>query len=936
MRFVYYIQFRSCDIKNSEEKGKLDRLEKELDKLYNDSILKDDKKRKEIESICNFGKPDKKLTVDLLRGMIENHIKSEKTNKEVIKEFFVEWSEYLKEPKKYEKYDYYSLKWVCDALGVLRGCVPMPIFVQTRTSIGHWHALISKDESNGPKRPDEGVLMHFQMQTRPGADITEFDGATLEKDEQKLHISLGRACYRSWDGRFKKEDDNSRDETSKKIDLTKKDSEESNSKWEDLKWKLHELIDIYHNKPFQTKNEKEVNTIQHTSGYFMMRKEDIKKVDKYIKVKKDNEENIANLKIELFEEDTWIANQWMKKRYDIGGVKFKEYRGLSEDEEINRKAIAFLESFPFLDTFIDELDRLHLLGCQRFFNTLNWYEFKDAARFFVGFFVKFNETYELLRDSDDAEKYLYVYMLVEDLKKPLRDLNELLNDRLVPDMIMCENVRHSRYSTGAYEMILKCYSNWLKHLRGILLDVEASHSNTEIISPTRSRSADLPFLLVPGGDSIHAHPLFRLCASFNMPVLFHVNMDKMLEINDCLALFAHEIGHYAGLIGKRHGVDTYFHMVSGTFAHQTALRLCTLHFVKTAPETAKYFISKLGKSLYEYIKEYAKEIENRKDHVRKKGLTEPDIAEILVEDIFEKIAQKEIFKNWKRGSDISALSTCEQAEVRLADAFIDLYDILGVASLISTEGHVFFGLLNNVKDEARKCKRLLSECYADMIMIRVLEMTTEEFMSTCIKAEVELNDTAANILNTHNIKNTNKDRFISTRLVCGLLQTEFDMLDIKELKDIGPTTNEEEKKKEEKLNAQTELLKKIMLIKIEKTKEKMLVEFETMEKDILDKSKTENEKAKKEQILKKMQELWSECYKSAQEIANGTDAVEAEWQIMWLRSAMYLLTAGSFIKKHLDKENNYVKKLRIKYRSIVSEENSMEQLARFLTREEDI
>lgn len=434
----------------------------------------------------------------------------------------------------------------------------------------------------------------------------------------------------------------------------------------------------------------------------------------------EDAENIINLKKQMREEETLLAQIWVNEEQDAAGELFK-----SRSDE-------YSENFPYLQDMINDISFLHAQGCRRFFYALTWKEFDTVRRFFWKFYEKLGRELQYFdnlkkeRPNDESLPY-YASMIYHSMELFRDSISSVFNERMMLDTSMRKNTHTGVYATGAYEELLKLYRRWSHSLRDLLVSfdekmVPEEHENGQDIKDSTNQ---LYFLLVPViGDGIHSHQLFPLSHSDNTLVIYRAPFDHLIKFDSAFPMFVHELGHYLGVVNRKVRINVYIQMVSYLFAWRVARALCKRNYDTTPIEALHMFINNLRDGIYDYLKFCLNrmcenpELEKQSyylQHVR-------DQCKIWFNDFlrkFIKTPEKSLPEEMKS----------------LAGAIVDLYDVLNALPLLAKEGRLFEMLLEDVvNDILGEAQLFVRECYADLLMITVLGLKDHEYLMVLLNA----------------------------------------------------------------------------------------------------------------------------------------------------------------------------------------------------------
>jgi hypothetical protein len=440
------------------------------------------------------------------------------------------------------------------------------------------------------------------------------------------------------------------------------------------------------------------------------------------------DECVIKTQEEMFIEDSLLSNAWAIEGHRKA---VKLFRKLRKDAS----------KYPFLDPLINEMDKLHMQGCSKLFYAMHSHEFEDARKFFDQLYDILADLFDELNDSNN--QLFHAKMIASGLEQILKDLSALFHDRMILDIY--ENTRPTLYATGAYENVLKRYSDWIKDLRSILCKLE----NNNNVSTDR-----LDFLLVPvERDTIHSDNLFPLSVKEPSIITYATTFDNMLNIHNALPLFTHEVGHYWGIVGRIERVKTFWSMVAYFYSVRLTRGLCLHSYSKITTNAVRTYTEQLADSLQKYF------IYRGSNEVN--GCHSLDIVEKYCKEWIDDFVERVIY------------NPSSEEERNLVEKFVKLYRGLGCTHLICKEGKLLASLSEEVTNyDIDLCKSHVRESYSDIIMIRLLKMSTEDYFRVFLSVMIENSNQLSNI--SDNIEERGQLLRDSARILSALLQLDDD------------------------------------------------------------------------------------------------------------------------------------------------------------------
>jgi len=244
-----------------------------------------------------------------------------------------------------------------------------------------------------------------------------------------------------------------------------------------------------------------------------------------------------------------LANLWLRAQHTVASLQFSRIRECAN-------------SFPLLEPYINAIDKLHIYGCQSMYYANSWHEFTGTGRFFRRFCEGLRASFEELRRLESAPYGIpqyYALMIRDAIDISLDKLSSLFGDRMVQDMAIQENTRPTTYATGAFEHLIKRYTEWVSDIRNILVDI------ADDVPESRGKDK-ISFLLLPvERDVIHTDSLFAIADVSRRIVFFELAFNQMLDIPYSVAILVHEVGHYLGRVQQSERVQVYMRMCAKRF-----------------------------------------------------------------------------------------------------------------------------------------------------------------------------------------------------------------------------------------------------------------------------------------------------------------------------------------------------------------------------------
>ena len=457
-------------------------------------------------------------------------------------------------------------------------------------------------------------------------------------------------------------------------------------------------LEIWNWRP-SASNSIEINPIESSSFHFFL-EDDISKAPVGIV-------DSVELSKQIRKEEVEIAQFWVDKQQNraIGMFSRSSKSAIYKD---------YKDEFPLLHSMINEISFLNVQGCRRFFFALTWNEFKTARAFFGKFYKRIESEFAVLCDLKGARTD-YALMLYLSMLQFKDVMSSVFNERMMLDMSMRKNTRTGIYATGAYEVVLRQYRNWIRELHALLNMFTKKACGVEV---------NMNFLLVPKIEAVpsstHLLQMSKVnddnCASTF--VIYRTSFDKMMEFDKTLALYVHEVGHYVGIVRRERRVKIYLSMVAAMLAESIARNLCRRSYVKVSVDVVEDQKNKLVKSLYNYFEAERKSMINHEkvhlDFVKRQCI-------IWYGNFLNSVH-----------SDFP-VSQAMQASLK---EFVNLYDVLNATPLLTKDGVLFIELLDQdrVDNIVDICVDIVRESWADALMLLVLNLSEDKFFDIMVSA----------------------------------------------------------------------------------------------------------------------------------------------------------------------------------------------------------
>lgn len=226
---------------------------------------------------------------------------------------------------------------------------------------------------------------------------------------------------------------------------------------------------------------------------------------------------------------------------------------------------------PLWDSFTSS----YVLACQRIATPQTWGDFADIKRYIENY-IRLVETAQkeiavidtqLDKEEDKTtihtltkEKEKHLINLQVSLAKTTDDFYMLATERLSIEFPSSEKNSTNIYEKGAYEKLIQCWSKWIEL---------CSSLGTKLSSST----SELSFAIVP-------YTYCQTKSTLNFPanhgvkkaITINLSVREMFKIKELLPTFAHEVGHYTGII-ERSMRKTVFLLC---FCHSVISKACAI------------------------------------------------------------------------------------------------------------------------------------------------------------------------------------------------------------------------------------------------------------------------------------------------------------------------------------------------------------------------
>ena len=414
-------------------------------------------------------------------------------------------------------------------------------------------------------------------------------------------------------------------------------------------------------------------------------------------------ESENSMRTEIFKEHLILSEIWARERHKVATRLFSDIRKNTE-------------KYTFLYDLVNDHDELYTKGVKRLYGTSVAYDYKSAACFFISFYDHVGEVCKLIGSSskiDENKKFLFACEIRDCLELAYKRLLEFFNDRVVFDITARDNTRPSLYATGAYETLLNRYSVLVDDLRDLLTRVNDSSANIK-----------LEALLLPieyTDNQIKLQNLFPLVGGSKKLIFVDAPIDRMLDVYNTLPSLCHELGHHLCVIEIDNFITIFVKLYARAFADRLTKKLSNLCYAQV-PETAVHaYTTKLFNDIKEYLMICINDARRNDNYVTAKGTNDLVKADALVYDSMIKALEKQVDDELPPESK------------PFHESIMALCNVLGVLPLVHKRNNVNILSVDAVdKGEGSLVKSLLEECYADIVMIRTLNLDINEYLKIVI------------------------------------------------------------------------------------------------------------------------------------------------------------------------------------------------------------
>lgn len=203
------------------------------------------------------------------------------------------------------------------------------------------------------------------------------------------------------------------------------------------------------------------------------------------------------------------------------------------------------------DMLQKSFDSAFSLACQRCASPQSWNDFQEVRAFLVDYRELLYLTWEKYPKMQDAIRY--------SISRMTQELYVLANERLCVEMPSSERNGNSIYEKGAYEKVIQGWTLWLNRLYEVSTQLNPASDGRRV-----------SFMIVPylyGQTKSLNHLAFNHFDETPKTIVVNLSVHEMFKLKDLLLTFAHEIGHYCGIIARQKRVEIFARCVCTASIH---------------------------------------------------------------------------------------------------------------------------------------------------------------------------------------------------------------------------------------------------------------------------------------------------------------------------------------------------------------------------------
>lgn len=471
---------------------------------------------------------------------------------------------------------------------------------------------------------------------------------------------------------------------------------------------LDNLIELYCKELEPDSDFPSPHAVNFTVGRLLLPYED--KAREFLKARvevPEDERKIARYEGATAEE---AAKKFLAKQHELACEMRDKIARFSKEDAIH--------STEFVDhmSLIDSLFSMHARGCRLLYEGFAPDEYEDVRKFFTQFFDRLNQLLDKYESLQGGQQRECLSTIFHGIRGFYEKFSTLLNDRLVIGMPLYESTQNTIYAVGAFEELIQCCRSFVMNLREVLVAVTEKVDNTKefiryMIVPIEfgsARSNHLfdfdPCISQPTNDgSYRTEPL----------VTIEMSMNVILNIRSSMCLLAHELGHYIGIIRRPSRVKAYVDCVSIFFVNG----FCTALELLAHPHT-NYETYSASTTFLLATKDMLSEAVEDTRHL-----------EYCMKAMMN--CMNTVMTAMSAGTPVGNCQGLTDKQRLFVKQLIMQYDRYDLCTLISETSSAFLPLVHMHMAEAlRCCLDLEREICADGVMITMLNLSAEDFLST--------------------------------------------------------------------------------------------------------------------------------------------------------------------------------------------------------------
>ena len=404
-----------------------------------------------------------------------------------------------------------------------------------------------------------------------------------------------------------------------------------------------------------------------------------------------------------------ISKKWFEERHEKSRMLFKSIRKNMLD-------------FPFLQTFINELEEMHAQGCHHLFYARSWNEFVGVSKFFASFFKQLYAASEILisdKELDKNEKKLYADKLAVSIEVFLNTFYSIFHKRILLDNVGDDNARPSIYSDYPLEELIDRYTGWITNSRTILESISEEELNNGFDK--------MRFLIAPEElYGIYNHNLFSLAPNDKSAVIMEIPFNTMLDVSFALPILVHEVARHTGIVYNEKRVATYLGLVANFYARSLTRDLCNR--INVPLSVVQSYTDGFAEELLDFFRQKVKEFKKSTSKIKIKVATHLSYTEFYCQKWLNQFLDEEfeMRNNADHKSKFKGLLT-------ILDATVILYRD-NVNDYSDADSFIQYTKHDKLFVSIKFFKRLIEETYADLVMIKLLDIDDKKYIEVLKKS----------------------------------------------------------------------------------------------------------------------------------------------------------------------------------------------------------